>query len=58
MDKNQQNVQDILQSLEQQDNEISKIDAIVAENSNKIEDNSSKIDLLYMANSGNAIFCY
>ena len=58
MDKNQQNVQDILQSLEQHDNEISKIDAIVAENSNKIEDNSAKIDLLNMANSGNTTFCY
>ena len=58
MDKNQQNVQDILQNFEERDNDIGKIDAIVADNSNKIEVNFAKIDLLNMANPGNTTFCY
>ena len=56
MDENQKDVQKIQQSVEHHDNEINKIKANVTENSNKIEDNSAKIDLLNKTNAGNTTF--
>ena len=44
--------------MEQQDSEINNIKANITENSDRIEDNLARIDLLSKRNAGNTMFCY